>query len=88
MIHKKYIIRVLIGIVLLSILLPIAGCKYMFIPRCPIKNCHTKMIHLHGGKEFRGRRWWKRKQNPKVGELQKDIIHDPKESRHSPLPKK
>ncbi|MFN8439038.1 MAG: hypothetical protein U0V72_15620 [Cytophagales bacterium] len=46
------------------------------------------MIHLHSGKEFRGRPWWKRKQNPKIGELHKDIIHDPKKSKHSPLPKK
>lgn len=46
------------------------------------------MIHLHGGKEFRGRPWWKRKHNPKIGELQKDKKNDPEKSKHSPLPKK
>lgn len=76
------------AVILLSTLLFIGGCKYMFIPRCPIPNCETKMIHLHGGKEFRGRPWWKRNQNPKIGELHQDIKHDPEKGRSSPLPKK
>lgn len=76
------------AILVLVAFLSMGGCKAMFIPRCPIKNCKTKMIHLHGGREFRGRPWWKKKQNPKIGELQKDIKHDPEKGRSSPLPKR
>lgn len=36
-------------------------------PRCPIRSCETQMVHVHSGKEFRGRPFYK-KQNPKIGE--------------------
>ncbi|MFQ3574875.1 MAG: hypothetical protein SNJ77_00410 [Cytophagales bacterium] len=35
------------------------------------------MIHLHGGKEYRGRHWIHSNQNPKIGQLQPDIAKDP-----------
>ncbi len=39
-----------------------------FYPRCPIPGCHVRMIHAHNKKYFRGEPWWKRNQNPKVGQ--------------------
>ncbi len=46
------------------------------------------MIHLHGGKEFRGRHWIYKNQNPKIGQLKKDIVHDDGKDAHSRKKKK
>ena len=43
-------------------LLGLASCR-----TCPIVACHTRKVHLHGGKKYRGQPLWK-KQNPSVGE--------------------
>lgn len=64
------------------------SCKNILIKRCPIKNCQTKMIHLHGGKELRGRHWIYRNQNPKIGQLKKDINHDDGKDAHARKKKK
>jgi hypothetical protein len=39
-------------------------------PVCKIKSCHTKQIHMHGGKDFRWVEPWKfwEKQNLRIGE--------------------
>ncbi len=58
------------------LLILLTSCHAWKIPRCPIPNCHTKLIHLHKETEFRGRPWWKRNQNPKIGELHPTIVHD------------
>ncbi|MCC9167083.1 hypothetical protein LN893_09515 [Pontibacter sp. XAAS-A31] len=34
---------------------------------CPIAACKVRMVHAHGGQEFRGQPIFK-KQNPKIGE--------------------
>ncbi|WP_377131848.1 hypothetical protein [Rufibacter roseus] len=36
-------------------------------PRCPIASCQTRMIHPHGGQDYRGMPWYK-KQRPRIGE--------------------
>ena len=51
-----------ISALLLLGLLSLAGCR-----TCPIEACHTRKVHLHGGKKYRGQPLWK-KQNPAVGE--------------------
>lgn len=51
--------------------------NYPDVPRCPIKSCETQKVHVHQGKTFRGRPFYK-KQNPQIGENYK----------HSPLFKK
>ncbi|MES2389040.1 MAG: hypothetical protein V4543_13650 [Bacteroidota bacterium] len=54
------------GIVLL--MLSVSGCSLFKPERCPIPGCHVRMIHMHGGKEFRGVPWWKINKNPKIGQ--------------------
>ncbi len=55
------------------------GFRYNYpdLKRCPIKSCETQKRHLHQGREFRGRPFYK-KQNPQIGENYK----------HSPIFKK
>lgn len=55
------------------------GFRYNYpdVKRCPIKSCETQKSHLHQGREFRGRPFYK-KQNPQIGENYK----------HSPIFKK
>lgn len=55
----------------------------MRMKRCPIKSCDTKMVHTHNGRKFRGREWWRRKQNPKTGELVRQPVTDPKKRKGS-----
>ena len=62
--------------------------KMMRTKRCPIKSCETKMIHIHNGKKFRGREWWRRNQNPKTGELAREPVTDPSKRKGSPKVKK
>lgn len=57
--------------------------KLMRMKRCPIKSCDTKMVHQHNGKKFRGREWWRIKQNPKTGELTREPVTDPKSRKGS-----
>jgi hypothetical protein len=59
------------------IIITVFSCSRIKIKRCPIKNCKTKMIHLHGGQEYRGRHWIYANQNPKIGQLHQDIVKDP-----------
>lgn len=56
--------------------------------RCPIKSCETKMVHLHNGKKFRGRKKLKFIQNPKTGELQRVPVTDPGKRKKSTKLKK
>lgn len=44
------------------------GCFTFSPPRCRVDGCHVRMIHAHGGQDFRGQPFWKRNQNPKVGQ--------------------
>ena len=64
---KKAFIYIVLGTVIISIF----SCK----KRCPIESCQTKMVHTHGGQEFRGMPWYK-KQNPKTGELDPVLNRD------------
>ena len=38
--------------------------------KCPIESCHVRYEHFHEEFEFRSRvrPWWKRNQNPKIGQ--------------------
>ena len=47
--------------------------RYPDIPRCPIRACHTQIMHLHYGNEYRGKPL-PIKQNRKYGELNKRLI--------------
>jgi len=57
--------------------------KLMRMKKCPIPSCDTKMVHQHNGKKFRGRQWWRIKQNPKTGELEREPVTDPKKHKKS-----
>ena len=56
--------------------------------RCPIKSCETKMVHIHNGKKYRGRKKLKFIQSPKTGELQRVPVTDPGKRKKSPKVKK
>ncbi|MBC7388180.1 MAG: hypothetical protein H7329_03120 [Opitutaceae bacterium] len=56
--------------------------------RCPITSCETKMVHLHNGKKYRGRKKLKFIQNPKTGELQRVPVTDPGKRKKSTKLKK
>ncbi|MCS7004624.1 MAG: hypothetical protein NZM38_04780 [Cytophagales bacterium] len=45
--------------------------SYCGLPPCPIYNCQVRQEHHHWGKEYRGRKWYK-KQNLQVGERWKE----------------
>jgi hypothetical protein len=47
--------------------------KYPEVPRCPIASCSTQMKHVHGNAEFRGQPF-RKKQNPKIGELHPRLL--------------
>jgi hypothetical protein len=69
--HKSLFILFLFFITLLS------ACK----PACPIQSCHTRKVHLHGKKQYRGQSIWK-KQNPRIGEkMGRKKAQDNQESR-------
>lgn len=55
--------RLSIFAILLVFVTLFSACK----PACPIQSCHTRKVHLHGKKQFRGQPLWK-KQNPRIGE--------------------
>ena len=65
-------INIRLGIVKGALLLLAAnlltGCFLFKPPRCPIPACHVRMIHAHGGTEFRGEPWWRLNKNRKVGQ--------------------
>jgi hypothetical protein len=42
-------------------------------PRCKTNNCQVQMMHLHGGREYRGQPFYK-KQNPGYGELHPKLL--------------
>ena len=45
------------------------------LKRCPVKDCHTQINHVHGGKEYRSRRHpIFKKQNPHYGENYPNLI--------------
>jgi len=56
--------------------------------RCPIKSCETKMVHIHNGKKFRGRKKLKIIQSPKTGELNRVPTTDPGKRKKSKKVKK
>jgi hypothetical protein len=60
-------------LLLLTIGIIISSCY----PRCPLKSCHTRKIHTHGGKTFRGNPWYF-KQNPGIGESDNPLIRTKK----------
>ncbi len=62
--------------VMLFLLFSTTSCSNLKVKRCPIPNCHTKMMHKHESSDFRGRPWYCRNQNPKIGQLHPDIVHD------------
>jgi hypothetical protein len=51
-------------------LFSMSGCGIFHFqpPKCKVPGCHVKLIHPHGGKQFRGRPWWMPNQNPKIGQ--------------------
>lgn len=57
------------------LMLFICNACYLTVPRCKIKACNIRMIHIHRGVNFRGLPWWKLNQNPKTGEGFPDIIN-------------
>jgi hypothetical protein len=63
---KQYL-RLSIGLLLL---VGVASCR-----SCPIESCHTRKVHMHSGKKYRGQPLWKM-QNPAIG--QKIKTHNPK----------
>jgi hypothetical protein len=55
----------------------VSACK----PACPIQSCHTRKVHLHGKKQYRGQPLLK-KQNPRIGEkMGRKKAQDNQESR-------
>ena len=50
-----------------GLVLLLAAANVSCKPLCPINSCQTRMVHLHGGEEFRGMPWYK-KQRPRIGE--------------------
>ncbi len=63
-------------VIALLLIITLNACK----PACPIMSCHTRKVHLHGKKEFRGQPIWK-KQNPRIGEkMPKKMPSDNQES--------
>ncbi|WP_026464546.1 hypothetical protein [Adhaeribacter aquaticus] len=66
------------------IIISFTSCK----PACPIFSCHTRKVHIHGGKEFRGQPIWK-KQNPHIGEkMPKKMPQDNQATQQKELRKK
>ena len=63
-------LHVLLGIrfIALFLLFSVCSCVHFKPPRCRTQGCEIRMIHGHKGKEYRGRPWWRRNQNPKVGQ--------------------
>jgi hypothetical protein len=55
--------------------------------RCKMKSCHVRMVHMHEGKEMKGKRGWFLKacfyfgNNPKYGEGLKQDRRDPYQGR-------
>ncbi len=55
--------------------------------RCKMKSCHVRMVHMHEGKEVKGKRGWFLKacfffnKNPKYGEGMKKDQRDPYQGR-------
>ncbi len=56
----------IIAILVLSFLL--TGCFAFSPKKCKMQGCQVRMVHAHGGQEFRGQPFWKRNQNPKIGQ--------------------
>lgn len=50
------------------------------IKRCPVKSCRTQLKHVHGSREFRGQPFYK-EQNPKIGELYRELEQHKKKNR-------
>jgi hypothetical protein len=62
---------------ILLLMMLVSSCK----PACPIQSCHTRKVHLHGKKQYRGQPIWK-KQNPRIGEkMGRKKAQDNQESR-------
>ena len=62
--------RILYLILFVFLAIGVSGCGFFKFqpPRCKVKGCHVKLVHPHGGKEYRGRPWWIPNQNPKIGQ--------------------
>ena len=52
------------------LLVGVASCR-----TCPIESCHTRKVHMHSGKKYRGQPLWKM-QSPAIG--QKIKTYNPK----------
>ena len=57
------------------LLLAVASCR-----SCPIESCHTRKVHQHSGRRYRGQPLWKM-QNPAIG--QKIKTYNPKVGTHA-----
>ncbi len=57
--------------------------------RCKMKSCHVRMMHMHEGTEFKGKRKWSLKacfffnKNPKYGEGYKKDQRDPHQGKRN-----
>jgi len=44
----------------------INSCAKM--PLCRYPGCKVRMIHAHAGVSYRGQPWWRKNQNPRIGQ--------------------
>ena len=56
------------------------------VKRCPVKSCRTQLKHVHGGREFRGQPFYK-KQNPKIGELYRELDQNKRKKKRESMGK-
>ena len=71
---KKSVQRFLTAILVILL----CNACHIFVPRCKIKACNIRMMHIHRGVNFRGLPWWRLNQNPKTREDFPDIINKKK----------
>ncbi len=38
------------------------------IPLCRYPGCKVRMVHSHAGASYRGQPWWRKNQNPRIGQ--------------------
>ena len=60
--------RIVQIIFILFIAIGVSSCFKFQPPRCKVPGCHVRLVHPHGGKEYRGTPWWTPNQNPKIGQ--------------------
>jgi hypothetical protein len=55
-----------IALLLASLSLLPAACSR--IPLCKYPGCKVRMVHSHAGASYRGQPWWRKNQNPRIGQ--------------------